>query len=141
MNTTIHSITGQPRLRITRRAQTLIERQQQAGEFLTAAERTADESEQIAYRLDARLALHPDAVPADIITDQRRSALRRAVTAQGGRWKSGRAIRLYEQLGYGAVSQSAASRDLRSLAKAGCLKRHVEKGVTYYKRRQQGGVR
>lgn len=133
MTTVVRPASENPRLRIRSLMQLLIERQQWAQEFLDAREHTASPSEQIAYALDARLVLNPDAAPTDVIAKQRRAALLRAVQVQGGRWKSGRAVRLYEQLGYGVVSPSAASHDLLSLAKAGCLKRHVEKGVTYYK--------
>ena len=132
---TVHSIAGHPRLRIARIVQLLVERQERqhtAQVFLAARERTSAESERIAYALDARLALHPDAVPADVVTEQRQAALLRAIKTQGGRWKSGRARRLYEALGYGHLGKGTASRDLCALAAAGHLTRHEADGVRYF---------
>lgn len=141
MSTVIRPASENPRLRIRTLMQLLMERQQSAQVFLDARDHTAAESEKIAYALSARLVLNPDTVPADLITGQRRAALQRAVQVQSGRWKSGRVVRLYEHLGYGVVSASAASHDLVSLALAGVLKRHSEKGVTYYTCRRQAGAR
>lgn|GEM_PF-3457345 len=141
MSTVVRPASENPRLRIRTLMQLLIERQQIAQAFLDARDHTASPSEKIAYALDARLVLNPDAVPTDLITRQRRAALKRAVQVQSGRWKSGRAVRLYEHLGHGVVSPSTASHDLVSLAQADVLKRHAQKGVTYYTRRQQADAR
>lgn len=111
---------------------TISERETAAREFLDAAAHTAAASERIAYALDARLILHPDTAPANVVTAQRQAALLRAVQAQGGRWKSGRARRLYQQLGYGCLSKSIASHDLAALAAAGHLTRHDSDGCRYY---------
>lgn len=119
----------------------LVARQRTAQLFLDARAHTSAESERIAYALDARLILHPKSAPADVVKEQRRAALLRAMQAQGGRWKAGRVISLYRSLGYGAVGKSRAAHDLRYWAQAGLLDRHDHKGVTYYTPRQQGGAR
>jgi len=132
MSTVVHSISENPRLRISALVQLLVARQRAAGEFLDAAAQTAAESERIAYRLDARLVLHPEAVPSTVLAEQRQAALLRTVKAEGGRWKSGRARRLYEHLGYGQISKSIASHDLLTLAAAGHLVRHDVDGCRYF---------
>ena len=140
----VQSIAGRPRLRIARLVQLLVarqERQRVAAVFLAAREHTSSPSERIAYALDARLVLRPDPVPADVVTEQRQAALLRAIKEQGGHWKTGRTIRLYQSLGYGPVGKSRAAQDLRHWAQAGLLKRHDKKGVTYYTRREQGDAR
>lgn len=141
MSVVVHSVSENPRLRIARLVKALVERQNAARSFLEAREHTAAESERISYALDARLVLRPGTTPIDVITVQRRKALLRAVEAEGGRWKTGRAIRLYQALGYGPVGQSRAAHDLRHWERAGRLKRHDHKGVTYYTHRQQGDNR
>jgi glutamate 5-kinase len=118
--------------RLQQDVQQLVERQHDAALFLDARDHTAAESERIAYALDARLVLHPEAAPKDVLAVQRQAALLRAITAQGGRWKTGRVIRLYQALGYGPVGKSRAAHDLRALHQARRLKRHDRKGVTYY---------
>lgn len=141
MSAVVHPIGENPRLRITRLVKLLVERQEQqraARQFLDAIEHTASPTKRIAYALDARLALHPEPVPADVVTGQRREALLRAIRAQGGRWKTGRVIRLYQALGYGRVGKSRAALDLRHWHEAGRLKRHDKKGVTYYTPRGDG---
>jgi len=132
MSTVVHSISENPRLRISALVQLLVARQRVAREFLDAAAHTAAESERIAYTLDARLVLHPEAVPSAVLAEQRQAALLRAVRAEGGRWKSGRARRLYEHLGYGRISKSIASHDLLTLAAAGHLTRHDSDGCRYF---------
>jgi hypothetical protein len=129
---TVHPISENPRLRIRALVDLLTERQRQAREFLDARQRTAAESEQIAYALDARLILHPKPAPAEVVVTQRRAALLHAIQAEGGRWKSGRTIRLYQALGYGPVGKSRAAHDLRHWQQAGRLKRHDRKAGTYY---------
>ena len=142
MSATVHPIGANPRLRITRLVQLLVERQRQAQAqvFLDAAAHTASPSEKVAYALDARLVMHPEVVSAEVVKE-RRAALLREIQQQGGRWKTGRAIRLYLALGYGRVGKSRAAQDLRHWETAGCLKRHDMEGVTYYTCRQPGGTR
>ena len=134
MSAAVHPIGANPRLRISRLVELLQERHRQteAQVFLDARAHTAAESERIAYALDARLVLHPDAIPADVLAEQRQAALLRVVKEQGGRWKSGRARRLYLSLGYGQLSKSIASHDLLVLAAAGHLIRHEADGVRYF---------
>ena len=134
MSATVHPIGSNPCLRISRLVQLLQERQRQAQAqlFLDAAEHTASPSEKVAYVLDARLVMQRDAIPADLLTEQRQAALLRAVKEQRGRWKSGRARRLYEALGYGRLSKSIASHDLLVLAAAGHLTRHEADGVRFF---------
>jgi hypothetical protein len=131
MSTVVQSINGKPQLRIARLAE-LLKRAHVAREFLDARQRTAAESERIAYALDARLILHPEAAPAEVVVAQRRDALLHAIQAEGGRWKSGRTIRLYQALGYGPVGKSRAAHDLRHWQQTGRLKRHDYKAGTYY---------
>jgi hypothetical protein len=131
MSAVVHSISEHPRLRIARLVE-LLRRHHEARVFLTARKHTEVESERIAYALDARLILHPETVPANVITDQRRKALLRTIRAEGGRWKSGRARRLYERLGYGHLGKGTASRDLLHLAAASHLIRHEADGVRYF---------
>jgi hypothetical protein len=77
-----------------------------------------------------RMPIHtPD---AEVITVQRRAALLKAIKAEGGRWKSGRAIRLYEHLGYGRLGRHRTTRDLLALSAAGHLVRHETSGVRYF---------
>jgi hypothetical protein len=137
VSTVIHPISENPGLRIRALVDLLTERQRQAREFLDARQRTAAESERIAYALDARLILHPEAASAEVVVAQRRAALLHAVQTQGGRWKSGRTIRLYQALGYGPVGKSRAAQDLRHWQQTGHLKRHDHKGVTYYTRAEE----
>jgi hypothetical protein len=137
MSTVVHPISENPRLRIRALVSLLAERQRVAREFLDAREHTAAESERIAYALDARLALHPEPAPAEVVVTQRRAALLHAIKAQGGRWKTGRTIRLYQALGYGPVGKSRAAHDLRHWQQAGHLTRHDHKGVTYYTRTEE----
>lgn len=134
MSATVHPISANPRLRIRKLVELLVERQRQAQAqvFLDAAAHTASPSERIAYALDARLVLQRDAIPVEVLTEQRQAALLRVVKEQGGRWKSGRARRLYEALGYGRLSKSIASHDLLVLAAAGHLIRHEADGVRYF---------
>lgn len=132
MSTVAHPASEHPRLRIRRLMRMLAERHVSAREFLDAAEHTAAESERIAYILDARLVLHPGTVPASVLAEQRQAALLRAVTEQGGRWKSGRACRLYRSLGYGQLAKSTGSHDLKALRAAGHLIQHDVEGVRYF---------
>jgi hypothetical protein len=132
MSTAVRPISQNPRLRIARLMELLVERQQSAQAFLDAHAHTASPSEQIAYALDARLVLHPGAVPAELLAEQRQAALLRAVKQQGGLWKSGRARHLYEALGYGQLSKSTASHDLCALAAAGHLIRHEADGCRFF---------
>ena len=67
-----------------------------------------------------------------VIVRQRRAALLRAIKAEGGRWKTGRAIRLYRRLGYGPVGKHRASQDLKALRAAGHLIQHDRDGVRYF---------
>lgn len=63
MSVVVRSISENPRLRIRRLVQLLVERQkqkQQAQAFLDAREHTLSPSDRIAYALDARMALHPE---------------------------------------------------------------------------------
>lgn len=69
---------------------------------------------------------------ADTLATHRRAALLRAIRAEGGRWKSGRAIRLYEHLGYGRVGRHRAARDLLALSAAGHLIRRETDGNRYF---------
>ena len=77
----------------------------------------------------------------EVVTAQRREALVRAMEAEGGRWKTGRGVRLYASLGYGRVGKSRVAQDFRYWHLAGRLKRHDRKGVTYYTFREIGGGR
>lgn len=140
MSTVVYPVAANPRLRTAQLLLLLVARQRTAQEFLDARAHTATESERIAYALDARLILHPEAAPKDVLQQQRRTALLKAIKAQGGRWKAGRAISLYRSLGYGPVGKSRAAHDLRYWAQAGLLDRHDHQGVTYYTPRQ-GGAR
>lgn len=117
---------------------TLIARQQAAQLLLDARDHTAAESERIAYALDIRLVLHPEDPDADVLKQQRRAALERAIRTEGGRWKPRRVITLYQALGYGVIGRSRATHDLRYWAHAGLLDRHDHKGVTYYTPRRPG---
>lgn len=117
---------------------TLTARQEAAQLLLDARDHTAAESERIAYALDIRLVLHPEDPDADVLKQQRRAALERAIRAEGGRWKPRRVISLYRSLGYGTVGRSRATHDLRYWAQAGLLDRHDRKGVTYYTPRGLG---
>ncbi|MGW5123218.1 hypothetical protein ACWEQ7_03980 [Streptomyces sp. NPDC004069] len=143
MSTVVHSINGRPRLRISRLVELLVTRQRLAALDATRQLLPLDDPDR--HDLDTvdttygRMTI--DAPDAEVITVQRRAALLRAVRAEGGRWKSGRVIRLYQQLGYGVVSQGTASRDLRALRAAGLLRRHVKPGVTYYTLTGRGGRR
>jgi hypothetical protein len=130
MSTVAPPISENPRIRAL--VSLLVERQRVAREFLDAREHTASPSKRIAYALDARLILHPEPAPAEVVVTQRRAALLHAIKAQGGRWKTGHAIRLYRALGYGPVGKSRAAQDLRHWQQAGLLQRHDRKGVTYY---------
>lgn len=67
-----------------------------------------------------------------VIVRQRRAALLRAIEAEGGRWKTGRTIRLYRRLGYGPVGKHRASQDLKSLRAAGRLIQHDRDGVRFF---------
>jgi hypothetical protein len=69
---------------------------------------------------------------ADLVTVQRRKALLKAIKAEGGRWKSGRAIRLYQHLGYGVVGHHRAAADLKALRAAGHLVQHDVRGARYF---------
>jgi hypothetical protein len=69
---------------------------------------------------------------AEVITVQRQAALLKAIKAEGGRWKSGRTVRLYEALGYGHLSKGTAARDLLALSSASHLIRHETDGVRYF---------
>lgn len=78
---------------------------------------------------------------ADVITTQRRAALLKAVQTEGGRWKSGRTVRLYEHLGYGHLGKGTAARDLLALSSAGDLVRHETDGVRYFTLQTRKDVR
>lgn len=132
MSAAVHSISEHPQSRIGRLVRLLVDRQRAAQAFLDARDHTAAESERIAYALDARLVLHPDAVPAVVLAEQRRAALLRAIEAEGGRWKTGRAIRLYRRLGYGPVGKHRASQDLKTLRAAGHLVQHDRNSERYF---------
>jgi hypothetical protein len=74
--------------------------------------------------------------------DKRRADLLTAIRAHGGRWKSGRAVRVLRLLGHHPVSPKTAASDLLQLADAGHLVRHEEKGVRWYSvARRAGGER
>lgn len=63
MSTVFHPISENPRLKIRRLVQLLVERQDRqraAQAFLNARDHTTAVSEQIAYALDARLVMHPE---------------------------------------------------------------------------------
>lgn len=62
----------------------------------------------------------------------RQADLLTAIRAHGGRWKSGRAVRVLRVLGHHPVSPSTASHDLAALAAAGHLVQREESGVRYY---------
>lgn len=136
MSAVVHSISENPQLRIARLIQMLVTQQRLAAldELRTHLplddpDRHALDTVDAAY---ARITISfpdPDALAAD-----RRAVLLRAVKAQGGRWKSGRAIRLYESLGYGRVGRHRTARDLLYLASLGHLIRHETDGVRYFTR-------
>jgi hypothetical protein len=134
MSTVVHSIAGHPRLRISRLVQLLVARQQLAAlDELRTHLPLDDPDRHDLDRVDtACCRMRITAPDPEAVTAQRRAALLRAAQTQGGRWKTGRTVRLYAHLGYGPVSPSAASRDLQRLTQAGVLKRHDKKGVTYY---------
>ncbi|MGW4043034.1 hypothetical protein [Streptomyces sp. NPDC004721] len=143
MSAVVHSINGRPDLRISRLVELLVTRQRLAA---------LDETRQLLPLgspdrhdldpVDAAYGRMPiRALDAAVIARRRRAALLKAIRAEGGRWKTGRATRLYQQLGYGAVSQGTASGDLRALRTAGLLHRHVKTGVTYYTLSGRGGRR
>ncbi|HZF92023.1 hypothetical protein [Streptomyces sp.] len=72
--------------------------------------------------------------PADTA---RQAALLNVVLAEGGGWKSGRALRALHQLGFTSIGQSTASHDLAALAAGGHLIRFEEKGVRWYEPAQR----
>lgn len=67
-----------------------------------------------------------------LTNEERQDALWQAIQKDGGRWKSGRARRLYRSLGYGHISKSTASHDLKALRAAGHLVQHDVEGVRYF---------
>ncbi|MFF7142332.1 hypothetical protein ACFZB5_13925 [Streptomyces nodosus] len=134
MSAVVHSIKGHPRLRISRIVQLLVTRQRLAALDdlrthlpLDDPDRHALDTVDTAYgRMEIQT---PD--PA-IVTEHRRAALLHAIRAEDGRWKAGRATRLYMRLGYGVVGKHRAAGDLKALRAAGHLIQHDTDGVRYF---------
>jgi hypothetical protein len=145
MSTVVHPISENPRLRIRALVSLLTVRQRLAAldevrEHLPLTDPDRHDLDIDAdQRFAAMAAAHPEAAPAEVVVTQRRAALLHEVQTQGGRWKSGRTIRLYRALGYGPVGKSRAAQDLRHWEQAGHLKRHDHKGVTYYTTAEESG--
>lgn len=130
MSTVVHSITGRPRLRIARIVERLrLADLDQVREHLPLTDPDRHDLD----RTDLVFGRLPLAdVDDTVIIRQRRAALLRTIRAEGGRWKTGRAIRLYRRLGYGPVGKQRASQDLKSLRAAGHLIQHDRDGVRYF---------
>lgn len=134
MSTVVHSISGHPRLRIARLVRLLVARQRlaaldQVREHLPLNDPDRHDLD----RTDTVFGRLPLGAPDDkVIKRQRRAALLRAIEADGGRWKTGRAIRLYRALGYGPVGKQRASQDLKTLRAAGHLIQHDRDGVRFF---------
>jgi hypothetical protein len=79
-----------------------------------------------------------DAREENTPAEKRQADLLTAIRAHGGRWKSGRAVRVLRMLGHHPVSPKTAASDLYQLAEAGHLIRHEEKGVRWYSVARQG---
>ncbi|MFF7452161.1 MULTISPECIES: hypothetical protein [unclassified Streptomyces] len=71
----------------------------------------------------------------------RQADLLTAIRAYGGRWKSGRAVRVLRALGYHPISPGTASGDLKQLAAAGHLVQHEQPGCTFYTLKTRKGDR
>ncbi|MFJ5151444.1 hypothetical protein ACIQCF_07620 [Streptomyces sp. NPDC088353] len=134
MSTVVHSINGHPHLRISRLVELLVIRQR-----LVALDETrqllplGSPDRHDLDPVDAAYGRMPIRIPdAAVIARRRRTALLRAVRAEGGRWKTGRAIRLYQRLGYGLIGHGTAARDLLALSGAGHLVRHETDGARYF---------
>lgn len=139
MSAAVHSIAGRTGLRITRlvcmlRLAALDNTRERLP--LTDPDRHDLDRTDVAF---SRLPLGD--VDTVVIVRQRRAALLRAIEAEGGRWKTGRAIRLYRRLGYGPVGKHRASQDLKTLRAAGHLIQHDHKGVRYFVLDPRGDAR
>ncbi|MEV6833564.1 hypothetical protein AB0N17_03375 [Streptomyces sp. NPDC051133] len=134
MSAVVHSISENPRLRIACLVQLLVARQELAAIDEMRSHLPLDDPDRHDLdRVDTACGRMTITTPdADVVTAQRRTALLRAVKAEGGRWKSGRAVRLYEHLGYGHLGQGTAARDLLHLAAAGHLARYEGDGCRYF---------
>lgn len=131
---TVHPISSGPDTRIARLVTLLVERQRLAAldqlrERLPLTDPDRHDLDSVDAACSRMTITSPD---PELLTTQRRTALLKAVRTEGGRWKSGRAIRLYEHLGYGHLGKSTASRDLLALAAAGHLIHHEADGVRYF---------
>lgn len=80
------------------------------------------------------------AVPTSAVGTNRRAHLLNAITA-GGRWKSGRVLRWYEDNGYTGLDVHTARRDLAVLRESGAVVQHDEKGVRWFSLARRGGGR
>lgn len=134
MSTVVHSISENPRLRIARLVERLVLRQRLAAlDEVREHLPLTDPDRHDLDRTDAvfgRLLL--DAPDDKVIKRQRRAALLRVIKAEGGKWKTGRVIRLYRRLGYGPVGKQRASQDLKALRAAGHLVQHDVDGARFF---------
>jgi len=143
VSSTVHSISGNPRLRISRLVELLTIRQRLAA-LDTVREHLplTDPDRHDLDRTDTAFGNLPlDTHNQKTVHQQRRTALLRAIREQGGRWKSGRVIRLYRRLGYGPVGRHSAVADLKKLRAAGHLIQHDEEGVRFFTLDPAGGAR
>ncbi|MFI8535442.1 hypothetical protein ACIGMX_34995 [Streptomyces aquilus] len=137
MSTVVYSTSGRPRLRIARLVQLLVARQRLAGLDELRERLPLGDPDRHALDVDidrrfAELAASYTPLADGAANEGRRAALWQAIQKEGGRWKSGRALRLYRSLGYCRIGKSTASHDLKVLRAAGHLVQHDEDGVRYF---------
>ncbi|MFE9127009.1 hypothetical protein ACFYOF_16590 [Streptomyces sp. NPDC007148] len=134
MSTAVRPISGHPTLRISRLVELLVVRRRLAQLDELCTHLPLDDPDRHALdRTDIACAALATGEPdSDLVTAQRRSALLKAIEAEGGRWKSGHAIHLYKRLGYGHVGTYRAAGDLKALRIEGHLVQHDADGVRYF---------
>ncbi|CAM5718894.1 hypothetical protein [Streptomyces fumanus] len=81
------------------------------------------------------------APPSEVDGDVPRRSHLLADISKGGRWKTGRVCRWYEDHGYTGLGARTARRDLAVLRDSGFLVQHDEEGVRYFTAARDGGRR